>query len=672
MLPAVLKRAVIPIIVFFAIIGMIAFCAFNNAEESSGEPLVKIGYAANDDMLTRLAISYVESMESVKSLCSLEKMTVADGKSRLEEGELSALIVLPENVVEEILSGSNTPATVYIPKSAADGAGEGVTGSRIFEELANSGIGMLQTAQAQIYAATDLSAKFEQGERLQSMYDDINRFNLELVGGREKLFKRKLLSATENNSYAVYYAGAFLALLALLAGMFIGGFSKRSRLQQRMIKRRAGVAYAAQLLCRAMAAVPLIMVIFIVPLLLPLLPKVNELLSYAFSGGNAAELLTVALMCLLFTAVYAQLVYQLVEEAQGGFVIFGISAVFQGYMAGCFIPVSLLPDIVIRIGKYLPASYLRTGFMMLFTGNLERFSEVIIGLLAWCAVCFGLAWATMPYLGSEEDLLPVYNKMTHASFKTPLSFVLFKRLLCQKSLWVCLGITVIVSVAVASAERTSRTRIYAAVYDEAGSFESELSAYDGLVNFVVCDSEDEVKRLVLSGDAECGYVLPQKLADAFTDSSSRNLITVYEDGDAVTARIVDEVLYGALFEKEAYSWFAKYMAGGEGFEGLTESSVYDALRPHMTGETTFSIDIRRIGTEETGTDESKGSVTFPVYYAVIAGVLLCALQGMAQALIDVKKNRFYKRNRIITSAVTIVQPAMLGAVAGIVTLLLVY
>ncbi len=671
MLPVVLKRAVVPIIVFFAIIGMIAFCAFNNVEESSGEPLVRIGYAANDDMLTRLAISYVESMESVKSLCSLEKMTVADGKSRLEEGELSALIVLPENVVEEILSGSNTPATVYLPKSAANGAGENVTGSRIFEELANSGIGMLQTAQAQIYAATDLSVKFGQGERLQSMYDDINRFNLKLVGGREKLFKRKLLSATENNSYAVYYAGAFLALLALLAGMFIGGFSKRPRLQQRMIKRRAGVTYLMQLLCRAMAALPLILIILAVPFLLPLFPKVRDLLSYAFSGRNAVELLAVTMVCLLFAAIYAQLVYQLVEEAQGALVVFGILAVFQGYMAGCFIPTPLLPDIVIGIGKYLPASYLRSGFTMLFTGNMGRFSEAITGLLIWCVVCLLLAWATMPYLGNEDDLIPMH-KVTYVSFKTQLFFILFKRIIHQKSLWVCLGITVAVSAAVASAERASQTRIYTAVYDETGVFESELSEYDGLVSFVVCENEGEVKRLVLSGDVECGYVLPQNLEDAFADSNSRNLITVYEDGDAVTARIVDEVLYGTLFEKEAYSWFAEYMAGCEGFEGLTESSVYEALRPHMTGKTTFRLDIKRIGTEEAKTDESMGNVTFPVYYAVIAGVFLCTMQGMAQVLIDVKKNRFYKRNRIITSAITIVQPAMLGAVAGIVTLLLVY
>ena len=660
-LPVVLKRAVILIIVFLAVVGMIAFCAFNKAGESSGEPLVRIGYAADDDMLTRLAVSYVESMESVKSLCSLEKTTETEGKRRLEEGELSALIVLPENVINEILSGSNTPARLYLPEAA----GEGVTGSRIFEELANAGLNMLQTAQAQIYAATDLSVRLGQSERLQPIYDDINRFNLGLVGGRERLFKKQLLSATENNSYAVYYSGAFLAVYLLLAGMFLGEFCKRSRFQQRMIKRRAGVPYMSQLLSRIAAALPLFLIILAIPLLLPLLPGVNAFLSYAVSGENMAELLLVCLMCLIFAAVYAQLIYQLAEEMHGVIIIFGISAVFQGYMSGCFVPSALLPDIVMNIGRYLPAAYLRAGFTMLFTGNTAKLSKIICGLFIWSALCLVAAWGTMHYLGNEEDsaLTP---KVTRVSFKTPLFFVLFKRLLHQKSLWICLGITVILSAAVTTAERGSVTRIYAAVYDESGYFAGELAAYDGLVQFVICDNEEEVRRLVLSDDVECGYALSSELSEAITEKNSKNLITVYEDGDAVAARIVDEVLYSALFEKAAYAWFAEYMVRCDGFGELTKEKVYDALKPHTMGTTTFRFDIKHIGAVEANEEEE--DVTFPVQYAIFAGVLLCAVQGMEQTLIDIRKNRFYKRNRLVISMITISQPVLLGIAAGIITL----
>ena len=657
MLPVVLKKAVVPAVILLAAIGMIAFYASEKTVSDGREPKVRIGYAADDDMITRLAVSYVESMESVKSLCSLEKTTLDDGKRKLEEGGLSALIVLPENVVGEILSGSNTPAVLYLPPNT----GEGVTGSRIFEELANAAVGMLQTAQAQIYAAADLSDGSYSSEQIQSVYDDINRFNLSQVGNREELFKRKLLSATENNSYAVYYAGAFMALCMLMAGVLFGDFCKRSRLQQRMIKRRAGVPYAVQLLSRVMAMIPLLLIILILPLLLPALPAVNKFLSYAFSDENAAQLLAVIFACLLFTAVYVQLIYQLVKEAHGALVQFGMSAVFKGYMSGCFIPSALLPEAIANVGKYLPASYMRMGFTMLFTGNMERFPEIIAGLLLWSILCFAITWAAMFWLGNEEDT-ETLRKMTHMSFKTPFFIILFKRLIYQKSLWVCLSATVIISAAVASAERNSRTYIPAAVYDEKGVFEDGLAAHEGLVDFVICENEDEVKRLVLSGDAECGYVLPQEL--------SEDQITVYEDGDAVASRVVDEVLYSILFEKTAYSWFTDYITGHAGFENQTEEDIYNALKAHTTGKTTFSLDIRHVGAVESSIDkDNKANVTFPVWYAVSAGVLLCAGQGIMQTLTDIRKKRFYKRNRIITSAITILQPVMLGIAAGIITLL---
>ena len=427
-----------------------------------------------------------------------------------------------------------------------------------------------------------------------------------------------------------------------------------------MIIRRVGVPYAVQLLSRVMAMIPLLLIILILPLLLPALPAVNKFLSYAFSDENAAQLLAVIFACLLFTSVYVQFIYQLVKEAHGALVQFGMSAVFQGYMSGCFIPSALLPEAIANVGKYLPVSYMRRGFTMLFTGNMERFPEIIAGLLLWSILCFAITWATMFWLGNEEDT-ETLRKMTHMSFKTPFFIILFKRLIYQKSLWVCLSATVIISAAVASAERNSRTYIPAAVYDEKGVFEDGLAAHEGLVDFVTCENEDEVKRLVLSGDAECGYVLPQELPE--------DQITVYEDGDAVASRVVDEVLYSILFEKTAYSWFTDYITGHTGFEDQTEEDIYNALKAHTTGKTTFSLDIRHVGAVESSIDKDKAHVTFPVWYAVSAGVLLCAGQGIMQTLTDIRKNRFYKRNRIITSAITILQPVMLGIAAGIITLL---
>lgn len=60
----------------------------------------------------------------------------------------------------------------------------------MFEELATAGMGMLGTAQAEIYAAEAIFQELSP-EALQSLYDDINQFNLKTVADRRNCFRRK-------------------------------------------------------------------------------------------------------------------------------------------------------------------------------------------------------------------------------------------------------------------------------------------------------------------------------------------------------------------------------------------------------------------------------------------------------------------------------------------------
>ena len=117
MLPLILKRAGIFAAVCLAVAGMLVFCA-GVMQQGRGEAKLKVGYTAPSNQLTDLAVSYVQSMESIQSICSLEAVTEQEGRERLENGELSAWIVLPEDLINEILSGSNAPATLYLRESA--------------------------------------------------------------------------------------------------------------------------------------------------------------------------------------------------------------------------------------------------------------------------------------------------------------------------------------------------------------------------------------------------------------------------------------------------------------------------------------------------------------------------------------------------------------------------
>lgn len=732
-LPVLLKRLVIFVIACVVLMGLTVFgtrqiWSGNNTQKTT----VRIGYVAPEDMLTKLAVSYVEQLESVKSWCSLEKTTVDKGMALLENGALTALLILPDDLVNEILTGSNAPVTVYLPESVD----ASVTNSKVFEELANAGVGMLQTAQAEIYAAETLAGEAGVKNLLEEMYYDINRFNLSIALTRESLWENISLSVTGNHTYAVYYGSAFFAIYLLVAALFIGNFCKRNHLQQFMAWRRLGVPFAWQLASQWSALLLLMALVGVLPFCLLLYPPFAALLSVVFTPQMAVAVFFV----LALSAMYALMVYQYVGEHQRAVLVLGLLALAQGYAAGCIIPSVLLPQGIAAVGAFVPAAYIKAAFTMLFTGSTQNFSEVILGLAVWSCVCFVFAWfgMTLPerkrlgvkgkdknvkwrqesveglhrrnvnnnnilknqemfqdtnrvdikkinkeeiaeeikegekkaqnlqnarYKSSNTQVVKNIQddgktyKMTEASFWMPIFWILFKRLFYQKSLWVCLCLVVILSAAAVHMENSTETSIVAAVYDADGFMEKTLTQYQGLVKFVLCSSEEEVKQMVLRDKAECGYILPAQILEQMAQRKADDSIIVYEDGDAVAARVVDEVLFQKLFHCASLQWFEGYIAEKSGSENMENLEISSVVEEQIAKDKTFAIQIERLGEEQV-------QPAFPARLLVVSGVLLCALQGLAQAGVDWQKKRFYKYNRAVIVLITVVQPVVMGMLAG--------
>ncbi len=732
-LPVLLKRLVIFVIACVVLMGLTVFgtrqiWSGNNTRKTT----VRIGYVAPEDMLTKLAVSYVEQLESVKSWCSLEKTTVDKGMALLENGALTALLILPDDLVNEILTGSNAPVTVYLPESVD----ASVTNSKVFEELANAGVGMLQTAQAEIYAAETLAGEAGAKNLLEEMYYDINRFNLSIALTRESLWENISLSVTGNHTYAVYYGSAFFAVYLLVAALFIGNFCKRNHLQQFMAWRRLGIPFAWQLASQWSALLLLMALVGVLPFCLLLYPPFAELLSVVFTPQMAVAVFFV----LALSAMYALMVYQYVGEHQRAVLVLGLLALAQGYAAGCIIPSVLLPQGIAAVGAFVPAAYIKAAFTMLFTGSTQNFSEVILGLAVWSCVCFVFAWfgMTLPerkrlgvkgkdknvkwrqesveglhrrnvnnnnilknqemfqdtnrvdikkinkeeiaeeikegekkaqnlqntlYKSSNTQVVKNIQddgktyKTTEASFWMPIFWILFKRLFYQKSLWVCLCLVVILSAAAVHMENSTETSIVAAVYDADGFMEKTLTQYQGLVKFVLCSSEEEVKQMVLRDKAECGYILPAQILEQMAQRKADDSIIVYEDGDAVAARVVDEVLFQKLFHCASLQWFEGYIAEKSGSENMENLEISSVVEEQIAKDKTFAIQIERLGEEQI-------PPAFPARLLVVSGVLLCALQGLAQAGVDWQKKRFYKYNRAVIVLITVVQPVVMGMLAG--------
>ena len=644
MLPSILKRAVLLAMACLATAGVIVFCAGVLQEHGDEEYRLKVGYTTEENQITALAVAYVQSMESIKSLCNLEAVTEQEGMQLLQDGELSALIVLPDDVINEILSGRNTPAALYLPEKrdiAVSGGGLGAVSGMLFEELATAGIGMLGTAQAEIYASDAIlwelseeygSEVFADGFQ-QSVYDDINRFNLQAAAGREKMFRKITLSLTENDTYVIYYGSALFTIYGMLAGLFFGKYCKRSSLQQTMADRRVGVGYAVQLAGRCLAGSLLMAVVLLLPILvlfvLDLIPQVGSVPMIVATWQGLVSLLLIT----GFMTIYFMMIYQIVEKRESALVVTGILAVLQSYLSGCLIPSVLLPGAVAAIGMFLPAAMVKKGFTILLTGDVQSFSYVAWGLCAW-GVCLFLCTVLSMRVG-ERNRPAASAGLSAAKVRVPsLGMVMLRRLLHRKSMWISLGLVVVLSAVIREVEQGSETHIRAAVYDASGDYAELLGAYDGLVQFVQYESDEAVQDAVLKGDAECGYVLPKTLAEDMTAMRADGEILVYQDADAVAVPVVNEILFERIFRQVSLEWFEEYIVQnsvirelGVGSEQWRETAEGCFNRELLEG-TTFRFEIRRLETAAGTGDGSRDAAgeertVYPVCCCCHCGDSVC-------------------------------------------------
>lgn len=160
------------------------------------------------DKLTERVMSMLSSMDSVESICDFVYVDEDEGRRRLEQGSIGALLLIPEGLAEGIMDGTNTPAKVLL----RDGS---EIPEQIFRELTRAGMRLLSTAQAGIYAVDDYSRAHELTEWIPHAEEVLNREYLRYALNRSGLFKNMTVSASGDLPMREYYV-----LAAVLLWMF--------------------------------------------------------------------------------------------------------------------------------------------------------------------------------------------------------------------------------------------------------------------------------------------------------------------------------------------------------------------------------------------------------------------------------------------------------------------
>lgn len=371
-------RMLLQAILLMMLISVIVLCGVISMEREPLAVNVEIGVAAREDnRMTRMALSYVENMESVSQLCSFVQVAEEEGLRRLERGEFAALVVLPEQLVEGIMNGQNPSVDVIFPKDARLEA-------LLFRELTESGAGLLQVAQAQIYGAIDTARKYELTDRLSVIETDIDSYNLAFALDRLAMYDEETVSATGRMSVLQYYAASGVVLFLFLAGMAVYPVmqGENPALRRQLTKYGMGVLWQSfcKWLCGFICIGLLACVAWVLfRTVILVIPKAGDLLTSALiSGrnhGTSFVRMSIVLLMLVTVTMFIHMIYSITESRTGSILLIFLFSVLMLYLSGGFVPSVLLPQTMRAVGEVLPSAYL----IRAFGGLLAGYGEGVLG-----------------------------------------------------------------------------------------------------------------------------------------------------------------------------------------------------------------------------------------------------------------------------------------------------
>lgn len=335
---------------------------------------IKVGVAAQgEDAVADTLFKFVGAMDSIKDSASFEMLSEEEAREKLKLGEIYAAIIVPEGIIENILSGKNVPARILLSKAYSKMETE------VFAQLSRAGAGLLTTAQAGIYAADAFCTENGQTDRIGQTEDFLNEVYLEYALGRSALFKEKEVNAVKGVNLTDYYCISLLFAFLSFAGLSFGRYMQVKMGERQKLVKSRGIGRMQQYLIETAAF----------SIVFALLGTIVSLPVYLFViyGSKSSFLVaaTWAFMIVIwfFAGVFMRALFQLVGNQAGGI---GIGFVFLMALmlaSGVFIPQAFLPSWMEKVGSFVPYKVWMESMTVILQGKFDM-ELAVKGL--WIAV----------------------------------------------------------------------------------------------------------------------------------------------------------------------------------------------------------------------------------------------------------------------------------------------
>ena len=332
-----------------------------NSPEGDEDARLRIGLVGTDSSsYLQTGLTMLQTMDVSRQAVHFTPLERQEALELLRKGELNAVIVIPEELLDNLLSGeTGTKLTLFLP-----GSGGGI-GPLLIRELTDALSSIILTMEAASYTLADFYtlSGVTNTDDIDAAMTDLLYVSLQKVLKRSSLFDYASSGEEPPLSFGAYYLCAVLILLILLTGVICAGYCIRSRSTEALqsVLKAGSLSGTAQVFAEYSAL--LLLTVLLMGLLLP--AAAFGLSRSGFAPKELAgeglpvflgylRLLPAVLPLLLMASAMDLLIYELADSLLSGILLHFLTVIVLGFLSGLFLPVSGFPEGIRPFAAALP------------------------------------------------------------------------------------------------------------------------------------------------------------------------------------------------------------------------------------------------------------------------------------------------------------------------------
>ena len=172
-----------------------------------------------------------------------------------------------------------------------------------------------------------------------------------------------------------------------------------------------------------------------------------------------------------------------------------------------------------------------------------------------------------------------------------------------------------------------------------------LDSSNHVISYYQCYDESQMRKDVLTGQAECGYIMPddmpRKIAQ-FSSKKKQGIITAIVKKESISTKIVNEIIYGRLFSERAYPVLKDFIneKQPDRLTSAEDEKMYDAFSKYLIEPLMFSFEYADGSKNDllNNDDSSHNYYMLPVRGILSVLILVSSMSGVLMLSNDDRKN----------------------------------